>query len=346
MSYPTGGENPLGSVEVVHHHPGAYGNDGENPFSSMKTMPAWWDDRYEEWRRIENRRCCAHLRLPRFGFPKIDGNGDCFYESVVYVLSRAGVRDPETGRVPTVADLRNVVADNIERDQLEHYRILADLASQTFEATDFDWTLAARDAGALKTVRSLRRYARRCGKDHGADKCLWADAHAIRVVGERLRVEILLIDMERDRAACPYRRIHRVDPPSSRRGYIVVLLRRRHYRPLVERVEARVVVGDDEDDDEDEEGGRADARAGGGARTTTTRGFWSTEADVPNVVRALWGIVGPNDLLRWDYPYSTDEQGSTNGTVAAAAMEGLRITQPVVAAHPRITTTTAAVRRC
>ena len=70
----------------------------------------------------------------------------------------------------------------------------------------------------VKTPRhglsQLREYVRREGSRFGDDSCLWADPFAFLVIARRLRLSLLLIDMERDKGATPFRILAEAEHPT------------------------------------------------------------------------------------------------------------------------------------
>lgn len=85
----------------------------------------------------------------------------------------------------------------------------------------------------METLSDLKKYILREGTIHGNNSCLWADSFAHEVIAEKLRLHILLVDMERAKDAWPYRTLC-VSKGKQPLRY-VVLLRESigHFRPLV-----------------------------------------------------------------------------------------------------------------
>ena len=221
--------------------------DYDSPFETMKHAPEW-QCACGKHHRIETRRALAYLcRAHGMTWLKTTRLGDCFYDSVCKAVGDC------YDESLSVAWLRGHVARRFGDSQLCHYRVMAAIAESEFDETEYDWLLPLANAGVLSSLEKTRAYLRREGTVYDG-ACVWADEFAFVVVGELLKLNVLVVDMERERTASPYRYLHR----SSGGGYVVLKRQRLHFQPLVD--------------------------------LETRRAYWRAPKELPAVVRALWNI--------------------------------------------------------
>lgn len=108
-----------------------------------------------------------------------DGNGDCLYACIVRALGN--------GRNQlSVEELRAFVARMQTDDMFHAYKTLA--ARTSDQSSDYP---------ALERVRSLRGFQnviRRCGKNVGADQCLWGDENTLNIVSNAYHLRFIIFD--------------------------------------------------------------------------------------------------------------------------------------------------------
>ena len=155
------------------------------------------------------RRKCGWSFLP------VARDGDCFYHCVSRALTAAATS--ESKEELTVANQRDWVAEEITEEQLGFYRIQA-AANEEEEWLEFAREPSSDEAAGeprrVQDLSQLREYVRREGSRFGDDSCLWADPFAFLVIARRLRLSLLLIDMERDKGATPFRILAEAEHPT------------------------------------------------------------------------------------------------------------------------------------
>ena len=230
----SGASRPPSSISAGHNDRQA-GRASSLPSSASGaagSMPAGDDSRSyfcaccSETHLLE-RQCSVALapfrRRCGWSFLPVARDGDCFYHCVSRALNAATSDSEEE---VTVANQREMVAEEITEEQLGFYRI------QAAANEEEEWLEFAREPSSDKTtvnssgdevtsepmrvsnLSQFREYVRREGSRFGDDSCLWADSFAFLVIARRLRLSLLLIDMERDKGATPFRILAEAEHPT------------------------------------------------------------------------------------------------------------------------------------
>ena len=166
-----------------------------------------------------------------FEMRSVEPTGDCFYDCLNLQL-------PQSGRPLSLVDggtMRDTVADAIDEDMHQHWRMLAMAGVEGFE-----WLRHHRAPHDLSEVRA---FAKRRGKSAGAGQCLWADEFALETIAGLAGVRLLIFDEQaRSSGSRSGRRRDAADNsadsrflavgPQSTRVVMLHRSRRQHYSPI------------------------------------------------------------------------------------------------------------------
>ena len=156
--------------------------------------------------------CAPFSRKHGLRMVDVEADGDCFYSCIVQCMmtlppNQLSKKERSDLQVST---LRDWVAAKITNTQLDFYKMLA-LASPKDPFLNFIRPAASEEAPnqpIVKTLEALKLYVKQEGQVCGHSNCLWADNFAHMVVADKLRLTLLLIDMERGKGCLPYRYLH------------------------------------------------------------------------------------------------------------------------------------------
>jgi len=126
--------------------------------------------------------------------------------------------------------MRDYVANQLTTEQLDMYKMLA---SAGLEEYSF--------ATSISNLEELQSFAKKSGKQYGAEKCFWADEFALRTISDWLELSLLIVDDQANRSIGSNSRKRRRDDADNRFVFIgshpkAVILhrtRREHYNALV-----------------------------------------------------------------------------------------------------------------
>ena len=187
-----------------------------NPFA-MDTSPEWYCDKCEEYHFIKNRRALLPFaRSCGYKWLKTDNNGDCFYSSISLAMDRS----------VSVFDLRLMVSESFNVDQLEFYLLQSQMGGD-----EYDWAVNLFETGRLANLETIRDFILVEGRLNKGE-CVWADQFAINTIGLLLNINILFVDMDRSKNESPYRWLYK---SSEEAEYIVLKRQNNHYQPLQDR---------------------------------------------------------------------------------------------------------------
>lgn len=116
-----------------------------------------------------SQRVQSLLRFKDSAVVKIAADGDCFFQAVSRALSETS-HSGSLQAAASVAELRNVVADAVQEDQLIMFW---ECSSAGLEDYAFMKSIVSLD--------QLRERLRETGKEVGSQRCVWADAFAVQV---------------------------------------------------------------------------------------------------------------------------------------------------------------------
>lgn len=107
--------------------------------------------------------------------------GDCLYECIVIALNALVLRNIAHTRI-TIDDLRSLVSRKQTEDSFHAYRALSH---------DQPEYLCLQQT---KTLRAFQNIVRVCGRDVGAEHCLWGDENSIHVIANTYRLRIAVFN--------------------------------------------------------------------------------------------------------------------------------------------------------
>lgn len=186
----------------------------KNPFN-METSPEWYCECCKEWHQVKSRRALVPFaKFCGFNWIKTDDDGDCFYKSISLAL-KSGI---------TVYDQRVLVSESFSAEQYEFYILQAQMGGD-----EYNWAVNLLQEGVLDDITSIKDFILVEGRLNHGD-CVWADQFAINIIGMILNINILFVDMDRNKNESPYRWLYKSDDKHSE--YIVLKRQRNHYQPL------------------------------------------------------------------------------------------------------------------
>lgn len=129
-----------------------------------------------------SQRVQSLLRFKDSAVVKIAADGDCFFQAVSRALSETS-HSGSLQAAASVAELRNVVADAVQEDQLIMFW---ECSSAGLEDYAFMKSIVSLD--------QLRERLRETGKEVGSQRCVWADAFAVQTISDTLNIILYVID--------------------------------------------------------------------------------------------------------------------------------------------------------
>ena len=146
--------------------------------------------------------------------------------------------------------------------------------------------LGIRTKDAVYNLEQLQQYIRLEGGTVGHSHCMWADNFAYMIIGNMLKLTILLIDMERKKSCLPYRYLHKYELKSNEKQEDIryIVLKRTgpagHFQYVQQYITPGSCLGSP----------RSDCSSGN--TNTNTNQFKSVfqSHELPDVFRSLWGL--------------------------------------------------------
>jgi len=124
-----------------------------------------------------------HFDNELFAIEKMKGDGDCFFNTIITALKS----QKNNSEVPSVKDLRNLVAINFTEDMFQSLKTLSIVPTMLAEVQNYGYRKNNNNNG-WGTIEDVQNYIR--------TQNFWANEFAINVIEKKYKIRVIILENE------------------------------------------------------------------------------------------------------------------------------------------------------